>query len=131
MAAGDREAEQRQQSRNSLFLMAACQLRDTSETCRIKVRNLSATGLMANSPLQLAVDEMIWVELRNIGWVEGRVVWVQDFQFGLTFLHEIDPLVVRNIPEPQPEVADYCVRRPLGITIARPEPPDPGKLRSV
>ena len=36
------------------------------------------------------------VELRNIGWVEGSVAWKQDNRFGIAFVEEIDPTVVRG-----------------------------------
>ena len=34
-------------------------------------------------------------ELRNLGWVEGSVAWKQDDRFGIAFVDEIDPALVR------------------------------------
>ena len=127
MGTGDK----RQQQRDSLLLMATCRSLDSGETCRIKVRNLSASGLMAISPLPVSVDEMLVVDLLNIGRIQGRVAWVHGLQFGLAFAHEIDPKAARHIREPLEEVADYCVRRPLAISIAPVEPPAPNTLRRI
>ena len=44
---------------------------------------------------------LVMVELRNIGWVEGSVAWKQDNRFGIAFVDEIDPAVVRAPGGPQ------------------------------
>jgi len=82
----------RQTARDSLFLLAMLKVdgdpRDTAH--RVKVRNLSATGVMAEG------DVKITIELRNIGWVEGSVAWKQDNRFGIAFAQEVDHLRVRD-----------------------------------
>jgi hypothetical protein len=53
---------------------------------------------MAEAPRVPAKDARISIELRNLGWVEGRVAWVQDNRFGILFAAQIDPSRVRHAP---------------------------------
>ena len=88
----------RQTARDSLFLLAMLKVdgdpRDTAH--RVKVRNLSATGVMAEGDVKIAPGMHITIELRNIGWVEGSVAWKQDNRFGIAFAQEVDHLRVRD-----------------------------------
>ena len=43
------------------------------------------------------------VALRNIGWVEGNVAWVQENRFGIAFANPIDPQDVRAKPSDEEE----------------------------
>jgi PilZ domain len=89
------EAEQRQLARDSLFVMADLRLDGSEGEHRVKVRNLSSGGMMAEGPLRVVRGGVIWVNIRNIGWVEGSIAWVQDSRFGIAFRDEIDPKVAR------------------------------------
>ena len=62
---------------------------------RLRVRNLSAGGMMAEGDIRVQRGQLVWVAIRNVGWVEGTVAWVQDNRFGVAFRDEIDPKVVR------------------------------------
>jgi len=85
----------RQVNRDSLFLLAQLRVDGQQEIARVKVRNLSAGGMMAEGEARVSRGAMVAVELRNIGWVEGSVAWKQDNRFGIAFVDEIDPAVVR------------------------------------
>ena len=50
---------------------------------------------MAEGDAKVVRGALVAVELRNIGWVEGSVAWKQDNRFGIAFVDEIDPRVVR------------------------------------
>ncbi len=89
------DSEQRQIARDSLFVMADLRLDGTQESCRIKTRNLSSGGLMGEGPVRVHRGAIVWVEIRNIGWVEGSIAWVQDNRFGVAFREEIDPKLAR------------------------------------
>ncbi|HEY6814330.1 MAG TPA: PilZ domain-containing protein [Croceibacterium sp.] len=86
----------RQVNRDSLFLLAQLRVDGQQEVARVKVRNLSAGGMMAEGEARVSRGSMVAVELRNIGWVEGSVAWKQDNRFGIAFVDEIDPSVVRG-----------------------------------
>jgi hypothetical protein len=85
----------RQVNRDSLFLLAQVRVDGQDEVTRVKVRNLSAGGMMAEGDSRVVRGALVAVELRNIGWVEGSVAWKQDNRFGIAFVDEIDPAVVR------------------------------------
>ena len=89
------DKDSRQIVRDSLFILAELRLDENGETHRIKVRNLSSGGLMAESAAKATRGAQVWVNLRNAGWVDGTVAWVQDNRFGVAFREDIDPKVVR------------------------------------
>ncbi|GAB5348945.1 PilZ domain-containing protein [Alteriqipengyuania sp. 357] len=85
--------------RDSLFLTAELKLSDDGEAVRVKVRNLSDGGMMAEADVRVERGTRLSVELRNIGVIKGSVAWTQDNRFGITFDNEIDSKKVR---EPAP-----------------------------
>lgn len=87
--------EHRQIARDSLFVMAELRVDGVDGEQRIRVRNLSSGGLMAEGDIRVLRGQLVWVKVRNIGWVEGSVAWVQDNRFGIAFREEIDPKVAR------------------------------------
>ena len=91
----------RQVNRDSLFLLAQVRVDGQDEIYRVKVRNLSAGGMMAEGEAKVMRGALVHVELRNIGWVEGSVAWKQDNRFGIAFVDEIDPAVARAPGPPQ------------------------------
>jgi hypothetical protein len=109
------EAEQRQLARDSLFVMADLRLDGSDEEHRIKVRNLSSGGMMGEGPVRVKRGELLEVHIRNIGWVEGSIAWVQDDRFGIAFKEDIDPKVARAPAMPgehsprftRPPLTDY------------------------
>ena len=82
-------------SRDSLFLMADLRLDGSEVPHRIKVRNLSAGGMMAEGGPMVERGTRLDVDLRNIGRVPGMVAWVQEGRFGIAFSREIDPKLAR------------------------------------
>jgi hypothetical protein len=89
------QVDTRQLGRDSLFLLANLRFEERGELYRVKVRNLSSGGMMAEGELQVAQGVPLQIELRNIGWIEGSVAWKQDGRFGIAFAQEIDPKLAR------------------------------------
>jgi prepilin-type processing-associated H-X9-DG protein len=87
--------ENRQIARDSLFVMADLRLAGSDGEHRIKVRNLSAGGMMGEGDVRVSRGDRIAVKIRNVGWVDGSVAWVQEDRFGVAFHEEIDPKVAR------------------------------------
>ena len=88
--------ETRNVSRDSLFLFAVLAFEGRSGEHRVKVRNLSAGGMMAEAgDLTLEAGERLSVQLRNVGVVRGVIAWAQDKRFGVSFETEIDPKLAR------------------------------------
>lgn len=87
--------DHRQLGRDSLFLMAEVRLAGSEAEHRVKVRNLSAGGMMAEGAMKVLRGTPVEVNLRNIGWVDGVVAWIQDNRFGIAFIEEVDPKLAR------------------------------------
>ncbi len=87
--------DHRQLGRDSLFLLAEVRLVGAEVEHRVKVRNLSAGGMMAEGDMKVMRGTRVEVNLRNIGWVEGVVAWIQDNRFGIAFINDVDPKLAR------------------------------------
>jgi hypothetical protein len=123
----------RQVNRDSLFLLAQLRVDGQGETYRVKVRNLSAGGMMADGEAKVRRGSLVKVELRNLGWVDGTVAWKQDTRFGIAFVDEIDPSVVRA-PGATTEATDYNAPRYTKNHQAVPasqQPEDLSRLRKI
>ena len=122
----------RQVNRDSLFLLAQVRVDGQDAVYRVKVRNLSAGGMMAEGEVKVMRGAPVQVELRNIGWVEGSVAWKQDNRFGIAFVDEIDPVIARG--PGGPAAPDYeAPRYTHNYQAAVPPAQQPGnsKLRKI
>ena len=123
--------EKRHSFRNSLFLTARCRIEGQEAEMLVKLRNISAQGLMAEGPLRPADGALVSIELRNLGWTPGSVAWVQDNRFGIVFAQNIDPARVKYVPASSPERSDdVMARRPLGVRLRQIEA-NPTSIRRV
>jgi hypothetical protein len=119
------DIDHRQVGRDSLFLMADLRVEGQAGDHRVKVRNLSAHGMMAECTVRVTPGSGVEVNLRHIGWVPGRVAWIQDNRFGIAFLEEIDPRLPRAAsPIGQGETTPRYLKSTL-------TPPDPRSLRKL
>jgi prepilin-type processing-associated H-X9-DG protein len=118
--------ETRQIERDSLLLLAQLRVEGGEAEYKVKVRNLSAGGMMAEGSAPVTRGSLVSIDLRNIGWVDGSVAWKQDDRFGIAFVHEIDPRVPRALTPPSgPDmIVPRFVRRAA-------ETPSPVKLRKI
>lgn len=89
------DSEHRTIARDSLFVMADVRLDGLEGEQKVRVRNLSAGGLMAEGNLTPTRGQLITINIRNVGWVKGAVAWVEGSRFGIAFHEEIDPKVAR------------------------------------
>ena len=96
-------SENRQLYRDSLFLMADLRLDGVDGEHRIKVRNLSPGGMMGEGRVRVERGLIVHVNIRNIGWVDGSIAWVQEDRFGIAFREEIDPKLARASATPKEE----------------------------
>lgn len=93
--AGDATA-QRNDARDSLLLVARFRIEGSTEIMQVRVRNLSSGGLMADVPKPIDIGTMVEVEVRGVGWVNGRIAWVAAGRAGVAFDHPIDPQAARK-----------------------------------
>lgn len=89
-------ASNRQDSRDSLFLMASLRIAGATVGVNVRVRNLSAGGMMADYPDGLDRAVRVEAEIRGIGWVPGNVAWSTAGRIGIAFDRPIDPLLARK-----------------------------------
>lgn len=90
----DRHAAKRETARDSLFLSATLRINDREQT--VRVRNLSAGGLMAEYAGMAVLQQPVTIDLRGIGEVKGRIAWATDGRIGIAFLEPIDPQAARR-----------------------------------
>ncbi len=110
-----KDVETRQVNRDSLFLLAQLRVDGGDDVYRVKVRNLSAGGMMAEGLAPVSRGLPVVVELRNIGWINGSVAWKQDDRFGIAFLEEIDPRLARAPVAPVPAGLSTAHRSPTVV----------------
>ncbi|WP_313809410.1 PilZ domain-containing protein [Sphingobium sp.] len=102
--------------RDSLFLLTNLSSADGTPLGRARVRNLSATGLMADCERAVPAGIRVSFDLRGIGRVNGSVVWSRDDRIGIAFEQEIDPQQARRPVSGQggqASVPDYLRQRRL------------------
>jgi len=95
-AAGDDGAHNRNEARDSLFLMADMRVPNSTDVIQVRVRNLSAGGLMAEFPSGLDQGTEVEFDVRGIGCVPGRVAWSAAGRIGVAFDRQIDPMMARK-----------------------------------
>jgi hypothetical protein len=121
----------RQVNRDSLFLLAQLRVDGQDATYRVKVRNLSAGGMMAEGEAKVMRGSLVMVELRSIGWVEGSVAWKQGDRFGIAFVDEIDPVVVRGPAASQAPEFDAPRYTRNHQAVPASQQSDPSRLRKI
>lgn len=121
----------RQVNRDSLFLLAQLRVDGQEGVSRVKVRNLSAGGMMAEGEAKVMRGSLVAVELRNVGWVEGSVAWKQDNRFGIAFVNEIDPTTVRAPAASQADGYDAPRYTRNHTTVPMTQRPESDRLRKI
>src|SRR3546814_13465228 len=80
----------RKAKRDSLFLLTSVSSPDGPARGKVRVRNLSAKGLMADCPFPIIEGEAVILNVRAVGPVSGAVVWINGDQIGVAFDTTID-----------------------------------------
>ena len=95
----------RQKPRDSLFLSAEVSVATGLKPVVVRVRNLSAGGMMVDSNAIFHKGAIVSAKLRGIGSVSGEIAWVIDERAGISFDKEIDPKEARApVSAPKPIV---------------------------
>lgn len=94
-------------ARDSLFLLAEVTFEGSDEIHKVKVRNLSAGGMMVESDLDVTQGQKLVAVLRNIGPVRGQIAWARSARFGVAFDREINPKLARKPTGGNAEVPRY------------------------
>ncbi|MFZ2995129.1 PilZ domain-containing protein [Sphingobium sp.] len=111
---GNDRGPARNSPRDSLFLLTNFSTPEGVPLGKARVRNLSATGLMADCERAVPADTKVQFDLRGIGRVSASVAWARGDKVGVTFDTPIDPQLARkpvSSGAEQPMMPDYL--RPL------------------
>jgi hypothetical protein len=92
----DSAAAKRGTNRDSLLLKAILRFPSTKDEREVRIRNLSAGGLMAEVPVRVTRGEPVEINLRSIGWITGHVAWITEGRIGIAFDHPINPKDARK-----------------------------------
>ncbi|MHA4838021.1 PilZ domain-containing protein [Sphingopyxis sp. MSC1_008] len=99
--------------RDSLFMQAGLILPGSPDPIIVRVRNLSPGGMLAEANLKVAQGAAVEVDLRNVGPVAGRVIWVGEGKFGIAFDRPVDPQAVRRQVVSQSDLPPHLRRTGL------------------
>lgn len=91
-------AVQRDAPRNSIFLGAVLWLDGEEQRHDVRVRNISASGMMIDFMVQTDKDTRVKADIRNVGVVSGYVAWSTGTRMGVRFDRDIDPEKARLKP---------------------------------
>lgn len=83
--------EQNQRAKDRSNASFAAMLRSDAGELSVTVRNLSEGGAMIEGARNLSMGIPVSVQIPNIGWVEGSVVWALENRCGIAFRDPIDP----------------------------------------
>ncbi|MBH1992735.1 MAG: PilZ domain-containing protein [Sphingomonadaceae bacterium] len=86
----------RASSRDSLFLLTSFTTAEGVPLGKARIRNLSATGLMADCERVVPAGIHVLFDLRGVGRVSGIVAWSREDRIGLAFDEPIDPQLARK-----------------------------------
>lgn len=89
-------AHNRQDTRDSLFLTADFRVAGSTSATQVRVRNLSAGGLMAEMPVGFDAGTKVEFDVRGVGWIAGQVAWSTAGRIGVAFDRPIDPMLARK-----------------------------------
>ncbi|MBE7186565.1 MAG: PilZ domain-containing protein [Methylobacterium mesophilicum] len=90
------DTPKRGSSRDSLFLIAPIRFEGDDTPTDVRIRNLSAGGLMAEIGRVVPIGTPVIVGLRGIGVVEGKIAWCAEGRVGVALDEEIDPKLARK-----------------------------------
>ncbi len=93
---GEAGSGKRAVARDSLLLVAQCRLGDQRTLREVRVRNLSEGGLMIELDTPAAVGTRVWLDLRGIGEIKGKVAWCTAGRMGIALDTLIDPKKARH-----------------------------------
>jgi hypothetical protein len=87
---------QRSEIRDSMFLSATIRNLDSDRSWTLRVRNISAGGLMADCAEHFKRSDKVELELRGVGLQRGVVAWTSGDRIGVAFDKPINPMLTRK-----------------------------------
>jgi PilZ domain len=81
--------------RESIFFSAVVRFDGPGRSLSVRVRNISAGGMMIDCGLNAKIGDVVTADIKNIGEVRGKVAWCVAPRMGIAFDYEIDPKLAR------------------------------------
>lgn len=101
--------------RESLFLLGKLWL-DAETSADVRIRNLSATGMMVECRAFTALGDVVHVEIKGLGKLKGSIAWIAEKRVGIQLDRPIDPSLARQQVSRSVTVPDHI----KAITAPRP-----------
>src|SRR3546814_12710584 len=104
--------------RDSLFMQAALTIAGQATPLMVRVRNLSAGGMLAattETRVSVAPGAAVEIDRRNVCPVAGRVVWIGDGKFGTASDSQIHQKAVHRQVATQPAHPPTLPRQRVGV----------------
>jgi hypothetical protein len=101
-----------------MLLQAMMLIDGESPGLPLRIRNLSAGGLMADCTLALQQGQAVEFDIRNIGIVPGRIAWADGQRIGVAFDLAIDPQLARK--PVGTKASDSRLVPPTNLRVRRP-----------
>ncbi|PCG15901.1 MAG: PilZ domain-containing protein [Sphingomonas sp.] len=76
--------------RRAISATVALRVAGVAGSAMVRVRNLSAGGLMAELPDPLSPGSAVEIDVPGVGWVAGHIVWQTEGRAGVAFDSAID-----------------------------------------
>lgn len=88
--------QQREKSRESIFLGAQIVIEGVRAPLSARVRNISPGGMMVDAQKIYAKGLAVTATIKGIGEVTGRIAWSTGNRCGIAFDETVDPLLARQ-----------------------------------
>lgn len=101
----------RSAARESLFLLGKLWL-DSERSTDVRIRNLSATGMMVEIKEHTAVGDVVHIEIKGLGKLAGTIAWIAEKRIGIALARKIDPSLARQQVRGSLQVPDHVKQQP-------------------
>ncbi len=90
-------AQNRDKSRESIFLGAVLVVDGDSTRISVRVRNISSGGMMVDLPGPQKTGTKVQAEIKGLGSIGGHIAWSTENRTGISFDRPVDPKLTRQV----------------------------------
>ncbi|MBX7536392.1 PilZ domain-containing protein [Qipengyuania flava] len=103
------DTDLRNEKRDSVLMMAQLTVEGAGASERVKIRNLSNSGIQVEGPVLAGEGQRAVVSIRQIGDVGGTVTWTRSARIGIRFDEPIKADAARtSLVGDMPEAPRYA-----------------------
>ncbi len=101
--------DKRNEKRDSMLMMAQLRVEGAGSSEKVKIRNLSNSGIQVEGPVLATDGQRAVVTIRQIGDVGGVVTWTKSARIGISFDEPINSGAARtSLVGDMPEAPRYA-----------------------